>query len=67
LLSTLKSSKEKELFMHTKFTIPFPFESMEKRSKEREKRQEISSKVQREMQVSGELCVSARVADTDFA
>lgn len=53
--------------MHTKFTIPFPFESMEKRSKEREKRQEISSKVQREMQVSGELCVSARVADTDFA
>lgn len=44
----LKSSKEKELFMHTKFTIPFPFESMEKRSKEREKK-EISSKVQREM------------------
>lgn len=34
----LKSSKEKELFMHTKFTIPFPFESMEKRSKEREKK-----------------------------
>lgn len=65
-----KSLKEKELFMHTKCTIPFPFGSMEKRSKEREKK-EISSKVQRKTQansegLSDEFCLSMGVTDAEL-